>query len=255
MAAPARGRQPLAGVDPGRGSERASNSLEIRENAPTSPTSPLQVIDTKRQTMTDPNMRPESGPERPATAAHGSGAATPDTGAAPSDATPTAEAAGHAAGGALDPSEHARLADAEARASEYMDMALRARAELDNQRKRAQIEVAAAHKYAIENFAESLLPVRDSLEMALKADVPTVENLREGVEATLRLLASAFDRHKLLAIDPVGEKFDPNRHEAIAKLPTPGATSETIADVIEVGYIMGERLLRPAKVAVQVPQD
>ncbi len=251
MAAPARGRQPLAGVDPGRGSERASNSLEIRENAPTSPTSPLQVIDTKRQTMTDPNMRPESGPERPATAAHGSGAATPDTGAAPSDATPTAEAAGHAAGGALDPSEHARLADAEARASEYMDMALRARAELDNQRKRAQIEVAAAHKYAIENFAESLLPVRDSLEMALKADVPTVENLREGVEATLRLLASAFDRHKLLAIDPVGEKFDPNRHQAISMVPAGDVPPNHVVSVLQKGYLINDRVLRPALVTVR----
>ena len=251
MAAPARGRQPLAGVDPGRGSERASNSLEIRENAPTSPTSPLQVIDTKRQTMTDPNMRPESGPERPATAAHGSGAATPDTGAAPSDATPTAEAAGHAAGGALDPSEHARLADAEARASEYMDMALRARAELDNQRKRTQIEVAAAHKYAIENFAESLLPVRDSLEMALKADVPTVENLREGVEATLRLLASAFDRHKLLAIDPVGEKFDPNRHQAISMVPAGDVPPNHVVSVLQKGYLINDRVLRPALVTVR----
>ncbi len=251
MAAPARGRQPLAGVDPGRGSERASNSLEIRENAPTSPTSPLQVIDTKRQTMTDPNMRPESGPERPATAAHGSGAATPDTGAAPSDATPTAEAAGHAAGGALDPSEHARLADAEARASEYMDMALRARAELDNQRKRAQIEVAAAHKYAIENFAESLLPVRDSLEMALKVDVPTVENLREGVEATLRLLASAFDRHKLLAIDPVGEKFDPNRHQAISMVPAGDVPPNHVVSVLQKGYLINDRVLRPALVTVR----
>ena len=162
-----------------------------------------------------------------------------------------AEAAQPGTGGALEPSEHARLVDAEARAAEYMDMALRARAELDNQRKRAQIEVAAAHKYAIEHFAESMLPVRDGLEMALKADVQTVESLREGVEATLRLLSSAFERHKLLVIDPAGEKFDPNRHQAISMVPAGEVPPNHVVSVLQKGYLINDRVLRPALVTVR----
>jgi molecular chaperone GrpE len=196
--------------------------------------------------MTDPNARPESGPEGPSTDPLGADAAPPHAGAPGSDAS---AAAGEA--GALEASEQARLADAEARASEYMDMALRARAELDNQRKRAQIEVAAAHKYAIEGFAENLLPVRDSLEMALKAEVPSVESLREGVEATLRLLASAFERHKLLAIDPVGEKFDPNRHQAISMVPAGDVPANHVVSVLQKGYLINDRVLRPALVTVR----
>lgn len=196
--------------------------------------------------MTDPNARPESGPERPPIDPHGADAVQPQAGAPASDAS---AAAGEA--GALEPSEQARLADAEARAAEYMDMALRARAELDNQRKRAQIEVSAAHKYAIEGFAESLLPVRDSLEMALKADVPSVESLREGVEATLRLLASAFERHKLLAIDPAGEKFDPNRHQAISMVPAGDVPPNHVVSVLQKGYLINDRVLRPALVTVR----
>lgn len=190
--------------------------------------------------MTDPNARPEPGPERPTTDPQGAGAPAAGADAAPSDA-----------GGALDATEQARLADAEARATEYMDMALRARAELDNQRKRAQIEVAAAHKYAIENFAESMLPVRDSLEMALKVDAPSVESLREGVEATLRLLANAFDKHKLLAIDPVGEKFDPNRHQAISMVPVGDVPANHVVSVLQKGYLINDRVLRPALVTVR----
>jgi molecular chaperone GrpE len=197
--------------------------------------------------MTDPNSRPESGPERPSTDPQAAGteqdAASPEAGGA--------DAARSDAGGALEPSEHARLADAEARASEYMDMALRARAELDNQRKRAQIEVAAAHKYAIENFAESLLPVRDSLEMALKVDTPSIEGLREGVEATLRLLAAAFEKHKLLAIDPAGEKFDPNRHQAISMVPAGDVPANHVVTVLQKGYLINDRVLRPALVTVR----
>jgi molecular chaperone GrpE len=157
---------------------------------------------------------------------------------------------GHEAG-AIEPSLEARLADAEGRAAEYMDMALRARAEMDNLRKRSQIDLAAAHKYAIESFAESMLPVRDGLEMALKAEVPSVESLREGVEATLRLLASAFERHKLQAIDPVGEKFDPNRHQAISMVPAADVPANHVVTVLQKGYLINDRVLRPALVTVR----
>jgi len=183
--------------------------------------------------MTDPKHNPGQNGNAPDT----NPAERPETEPAP--------------GGPLEPGIEARLADAEARSAEYMDMALRARAELDNLRKRAQIDLAAAHKYAIENFAESLLPVRDSLEMALKVDIPTVDNLREGVEATLRLLATAFDRHKLLAIDPAGEKFDPNRHQAISMVPAGDVPANHVVSVLQKGYLINDRVLRPALVTVR----
>lgn len=147
--------------------------------------------------------------------------------------------------------QDAQRADAEARSAEYMEMALRARAELDNFRKRAQADVAAAHKYAIEGFAESLLPVRDSLEMALKVASPTVENLQEGVNATLRLLVAAFEKHKLHEIDPVGEKFDPNRHQAISMVPASDVPANHVVSVLQKGYLINDRVLRPALVTVR----
>jgi molecular chaperone GrpE len=186
--------------------------------------------------MSDPNTNPNQDPSDPGAAA-GTGA-----GADPSP--------GHDAG-AVEPSSEARLADAEARAAEYMDMALRARAEMDNLRKRSQIDIAAAHKYAIEGFAESLLPVRDSLEMALKVENPSVENFREGVEATLRQIAVAFDRHKLLSIDPVGERFDPNRHQAISMVPNADVPPNHVVSVLQKGYLINDRVLRPALVMVR----
>ncbi len=147
-----------------------------------------------------------------------------------------------------------KLVDAEAKAAEHYDAFVRARAEMENVRKRAQEDIARAHKFAVEGFAESLLPVRDSLEMALKADVPTVENLREGVEATLRQLASAFEKNKLLEINPVGEKFDPNRHQAISTVPVSAANPPVppnhVVAVLQKGYLIHDRVLRPALVMV-----
>jgi molecular chaperone GrpE len=176
-------------------------------------------------------------------------APSPETAGAAAGQPPDS-AAPHA-GAALDPSVQARLADAEARATEYMDMALRARAELDNLRKRGQIELAAAHKYAIEGFAQSLLPVRDSLEMGLNTEAPSIETLREGVEATLRLLSAAFDKHHLAVIDPVGEKFDPNRHQAISMVPAGDVPANHVVTVLQKGYLINDRVLRPALVTVR----
>jgi molecular chaperone GrpE len=150
----------------------------------------------------------------------------------------------------IDDSVQAQLLEAQAKAAEYMDLALRSRADVENLRKRAQADVAAAHKFAIEGFAESLLPVRDSLEMALKVDSPSIDSLREGVEATLRLMSVAFERHKLIAIDPVGEKFDPNRHQAISMVPTPDVPANHVVAVLQKGFLINDRVLRPAMVAV-----
>jgi molecular chaperone GrpE len=154
-------------------------------------------------------------------------------------------------GAPLQASIEAQLADAEARSAEYMEMYLRARAEMDNFRKRAQADVAATHKFAIEGFAESLLPVKDSLELALKVDTPTVENLREGVTATLRLMSAAFEKHKLVEIDPVGEKFDPNRHQAISMIAESDVPANHVVSVLQKGYLINERVLRPALVTVR----
>jgi molecular chaperone GrpE len=189
--------------------------------------------------MNEPKHDPQGDDPRPD--------ASPDTIGSPG---PDGQASAHEPG-AIEPSLEARLADAEGRAAEYMDMALRARAEMDNLRKRGQIDLAAAHKYAIESFAESLLPVRDGLEMALKVEVPSVESLREGVEATLRLLASAFDRNKLQAIDPAGEKFDPNRHQAISMVPAADVPANHVVSVLQKGYLINDRVLRPALVTVR----
>lgn len=160
---------------------------------------------------------------------------------APSGAKPAPESA------AL----HGLVVELEARVAEANESNLRARAELENLRKRAQLDVAAAHKFAIESFAESLLPVRDSLEMALKTETPSIENLLEGVTATLRLMASAFEKHKLLEIDPVGERFDPNRHQAISMIPTADVPANHVASVLQKGYMINDRVLRPALVTVR----
>lgn len=188
-------------------------------------------------------------PERPEQPNQGVPAGTARGGVEPAQGAPDAIAPEQAPSG-----PDARLAEAEARVAEIRDQYLRAVAELDNVRRRAQDDVAKAHKYGIETFAESLLPVKDSLEMALKADTPSVDNLKEGVEATLRLLTSAFEKNRLLEIDPQGEKFDPNRHQAISTVPAaatqPPIAPNHVAHVLQKGYLIGDRVLRPALVTV-----
>jgi molecular chaperone GrpE len=146
------------------------------------------------------------------------------------------------------------LARAQAEVAELRDLYLRAKADIENTRRRGEESVAKAHKFAIEGFAESLLPVKDSLEMALKSEAPSLETLREGVDATLRLLSAAFARHKLLEIDPVGQKFDPNQHQAISMVPgsslTPPVPAQHVVAVLQKGYLINERVLRPAMVTV-----
>jgi molecular chaperone GrpE len=130
------------------------------------------------------------------------------------------------------------------------DLLLRAQAEVNNIRRRAAEDVSKAHKYALENFAESLLPVRDTLELGLANTTQSEAALREGVEATLRLLVSAFEKHKLLAIDPVpGSKFDPTFHNGVSMVASEHP-AQTIAVVMQKGYQINDRVMRPALVAV-----
>jgi molecular chaperone GrpE len=130
------------------------------------------------------------------------------------------------------------------------DAYLRAKAEADNTRRRAQEDIAKAHKFAIESFAESLLPVKDSLEMALKVETPSIESLKEGVDMTLKQLVAAFDKHRLIEVNPQqGEKLDPMKHQAISMVPAE-QEANTIVAVLQKGYMISDRLLRPALVTV-----
>lgn len=149
-----------------------------------------------------------------------------------------------------EPSLEDKLNAAEAKAAELQDAFLRAKAEAENIRRRAQEDVAKAHKFAIENFAEALVPVKDSLEMALKLDTPSVDSLKEGVEMTLKQLNAAFERNRLMEINPMpGEKLDPMKHQAISMVPAE-QEANTVVSVLQKGYLIADRLLRPALVTV-----
>ena len=139
-----------------------------------------------------------------------------------------------------------QLSATEAKLAETHDAFMRAKAEAENIRRRAQEDVSKAHKFAIESFAEAMVPVRDSLEMALKVESPTVESLKEGVEMTLKQLTAAFERNRLVEIMPaVGEKLDPMKHQAVAVVPAE-QEANTVVSVLQKGYMIADRLLRPA---------
>lgn len=142
------------------------------------------------------------------------------------------------------------LAEARAKAAEAQDGFLRASAETENVRRRAREDVAKAQKFAIERFAEDLVPVKDSLDLALKVENPTVESFREGVETTLRQLDQAFQRNQLVEIDPLGLKFDPNQHQAISMVPSKDVPANHVVSVLQKGYLINDRVLRPALVTV-----
>ncbi len=143
------------------------------------------------------------------------------------------------------------LQTALAKANENYDLYLRAKAEGENIRRRAQEDIAKASKYAIESFAEHLVPVMDSLDKALEIENATAEQLREGVEITRRQLKSAFERGRLAEINPVGEKFDPHKHQAISAVPGPaGMAPNHVVAVLQKGWLISDRVLRPALVTV-----
>lgn len=144
----------------------------------------------------------------------------------------------------------AELAEAESRATNHYEQFVRASAEVENVRRRGREDVAKAQKFAIEGFAESLLPVCDSLEMALTVETPSIENIREGVQATLRQLLQAFERNHLKVVDPVGERFDPNSQQAISMVPSPEVPANHVVSVLQKGYLINDRVLRPAMVVV-----
>lgn len=153
-------------------------------------------------------------------------------------------------GQAAIPSLEEQLAAAQLQVQELQDSFLRAKAEVENFRRRAQEDVTRAHKFAIEGFAEAMVPVKDSLEMALQVETPSIESLKEGVEMTLKQLSAAFEKNRLLEIKPVqGDKLDPMKHQAISVVPA-DQEANTIVSTLQKGYLIADRLLRPALVTV-----
>lgn len=151
----------------------------------------------------------------------------------------------------------ARVAELEAKNVELADAYLRAKAEMENIRRRADEEVAKSRKFAVESFAESLLPVCDSLHAAIAAQSAgqgTPEQQLEGVQATLRQLSQALERNKVVEVNPpVGTKFDPHQHQAISMVPA-DQDPNTVVSVLQKGYLIAERVLRPALVMVAAPK-
>lgn len=152
------------------------------------------------------------------------------------------------------PSLEEMLRIAEQKAAEHHDAWLRAKAEAENVRRRAQEEVAKASKFASERFAASMLPVKDSLEAALGTPNQTLETLRQGVELTLRQLENAFESANVRQIDPQGEKFDPHLHQAVGMIES-DAEPNTVVQVLQKGYLLHDRVLRPALVMVAKPKS
>src|SRR6516165_10874389 len=143
------------------------------------------------------------------------------------------------------------LVEADQRAKDHWEQYLRAAAELDNVRKRAQRDIEAANRYGLEKFAAELLPVRDSLELAVQnSGRADARSLREGQEATLQLLTRALEKLGVTIIDPLGEPFDPARHEAMMAQPSNTAEPNSVLQVVQPGYELNGRLLRPARVIV-----
>jgi len=148
----------------------------------------------------------------------------------------------------------AELAELKAKSGELADQYLRAKAEAENARRRAEDEISKARKFAVESFADSLLPVLDSLEAGLAIKDASVEQIREGAQATLRQLTSALERNKVIAINPdAGTKFDPHHHQAISVVPSE-LEANTVVAVLQKGYSMAERVMRPALVTVAAPK-
>ena len=151
----------------------------------------------------------------------------------------------------------AKLAELEAKHTDMADAYMRAKAAAENTRRRAEEDISKARKFAVEGFADSLLPVKDSLEAAISITDATPDQMREGVHATLRQLSAALERNKVLEINPVaGTKFDPHQHQAISVVPLSAESKQaanTVVAVLQKGYLISDRVLRPALVTVSAP--
>lgn len=148
----------------------------------------------------------------------------------------------------------AEMVALQAKSGELADQYLRAKADAENSRRRADDEISKARKFAVESFAESLLPVADSLEAGLVIKDATADQIREGAQATLRQLIAALERNKVIAIAPTaGTKFDPHQHQAISVVPSE-QEANTVVGLLQKGYSIADRVLRPALVTVSAPK-
>ena len=147
----------------------------------------------------------------------------------------------------------ALLAEAKAEAEKHKDMALRVQADMENLRRRTRMDVESAHKFALEKFVNALIPAMDSMEMGMDAaekEGATVESIKEGVEMTFKQLLDVLQDFDVSRVDPTGEKFDPQLHEAMTMIPSPDHESNTVVDTIQKGYTLNDRLVRAARVIV-----
>ena len=154
---------------------------------------------------------------------------------------------------AVEESIEQQLDQAQASIKEYWEQILRLKAEIENNRKRSVRDVENAHKYALRNFSESLLPIMDSMEMARKAaeaENASLESIIEGTELTMSMFIQVLEKHGLQQVDPVGEKFDPEQHQAISMVEDESVESNTVIDVMQKGFMLNDRLVRPAMVVV-----
>ncbi|OQK17633.1 molecular chaperone GrpE [Methyloprofundus sedimenti] len=146
-----------------------------------------------------------------------------------------------------------QLAKAEKKAADNWDKVLRVQAEMENLKRRTQKDLDSAHKYGLEKFAKELLSVIDSLELGIQAatsDVPEVVKLREGSELTVKQFEAVFAKFNIEAIDPIGQPFNPEFHQAMTMVPTADAEPNTVINVFQKGYVLNGRLIRPAMVVV-----
>ncbi len=173
---------------------------------------------------------------------------------------PTAEEALEASDEALEQAQEtvsedveALLAESRSEAEKHRDMALRIQADMENLRRRTRLDVENAHKYALDKFVNALIPAMDSMEMGMEAaskKEASIESIREGIDMTFKQLLDVLAEFNVERIDPKGEKFDPQLHEAMTMVPSPDHESNTVVDVIQKGYTLNERLVRPARVIV-----
>ncbi len=143
-----------------------------------------------------------------------------------------------------------QLKDAEKKAEENWELLLRTKAEMENLRKRTEKDLEKAHKYGIEKFVSEMLPVKDSMELGLAAQEATVDSLREGMQLTMNMFNSALDKLGVTEINPVNEAFDPQLHQAMTMQETDEVDANTVLTVMQKGYMLNERLIRPAMVVV-----
>jgi len=221
----------------------------VDARSPSDPAAPK--ADVQQSPEQSPQQSPQHGPSSAGTGISEPPDSHPATDSVAGTAARSDTVAGLVDGADLHfASDAAALIEAQARVAEYHEAYLRAKAEMENIRRRAQEDIAKTHKYAIENFAEALVPVIDSLEAALATPAATPEQMRSGVEITLRQLLSAFEKARLTPIDPKGERFDPNRHQAISMVPSAEVAAQHIVAVLQKGWVIADRVLKPALVTV-----